>query len=302
MLKILYSENIWKQIIEVRGRKPITAVISYVNKDHLKLRAKDTLICDASESRIASGATTHELLNLLAKRKVNLWHLDKLHAKVIRLSEHVLVSSANMTSNSESLFEAAILTDQAEAVCQVDTMLNKLLNSGRLKRIDQKFLDRIKKIPVSYSGENSKREGERIGNRDPVSWVMAYCDLSEREQKKSNQVVATKMGLDEAPSYFRTSLKPSNNAPPIQRGDSLIFVNKTSMRVQRPAAVTGIIPTENYLFYIYEDIISGEISWKRARATLSKAGFYRRSKIPQQLALDSKTADIIKKMFRRPKP
>lgn len=301
MLQLLYSENLWGQVAEVRGKKPVTAAIAYANKDHLKLCAKDTLICDASDLRIATGATTHALLESLARRKVDLWHLDKLHAKVVRLSEHVVVGSANMTSNSESLVEAAVLTDQADAVRQVDTMLADLRNSGKLKKIDQCFLDRIKKIPVIYSGGGSKRVKNSLENRMSVSWVMGYRELSEREQKKSDPIVATMMKMDEAPAYFRTTQKVAAKHPLLQRGDSLIFVHRTKKRVQRPVTVTGVFPSGNHLFYIHEDVTSGEIAWERVQAKLSEAGLHNRLTIPEQLALGPEVESIIRGMFRRNK-
>jgi len=301
MLELLHSKSLWSQVTKVRGNKPIIAVIAYANKDHLELRAKDTLICDASELRISAGATTYALLKSLAKRKVDLWHLDKLHAKVVRLSEHVVVGSANMTLNSESLVEAAVLTDQVDAINQVDAMLADLRNSGKLKQIDSVFLDRIKKIPVIHGGGGGKRAPNSLEKRKPMSWLMGYSELSDREQKKSDPIVAAMMELDEAPEYFRTTQKAAEKHASIQRGDSLIFVHRTKKRVQRPVTVTGIFPSGNHLFYIYEDVTSGEIAWERVQAKLRKAGLYNRSTIPEQLALDLEGDTIVRGMFRRSK-
>lgn len=58
-MQLLQSPKLWSQIAKLRGNKPVIAAIAYANEDHLSLRAKDVLICDASDSRIATGAPEH---------------------------------------------------------------------------------------------------------------------------------------------------------------------------------------------------------------------------------------------------
>ena len=299
MLQLLHSDSLWSQVAKVRGNKSVIAAIAYANKDHLKLCAKDTLICDASDSRIATGATTHALLSSLAKRKVDLWHLDKLHAKVVRLSEHVVVGSANMTVNTESLVEAAVLTDHVDAVRQVDAMLSSLLNSGKLKRIDRTFLTRIKAIPVTHAGGRGKHVTRNLEDRTPTSWVMGYRELSYREQEKSNLFVAAKANREDAPAYFRITLNAAKKRAPIQLGDSVILVHLTEKRVRRPVTVTGVVQSENHLFYIHEDIAGRGIAWERVQAKLRAAGIHNRPTVPAQLALDLEGTAIVSGMFRR---
>lgn len=297
MLQLLNSKNLWSQVVKVRGEKPVVAAISYVNKDHLKLRAGDILICDASDSRIATGATTYALLSLLAKRKVALWHLDKLHAKVVRLSAHVVVGSANMTANSESLIESAVLTDQTDAFRQVDEMLSSLLNSGKLKRIDGSFLSRIKSIPVMYSGSGGERAARNLDYRKPTCWLMGYQELSPREQEKSDKEVAIKTNRDEAPAYFRITLNAAKKRAPIYLGDNLVFVHLREKRVRRSVTVTGVVQTEKHLFYIHEDIADGGRTWASVQKRLQTSGVCMRSGIPAQLALDQVGVDIINGML-----
>ena len=298
MFQLLHSASLWAKVSKVRGDKSVIAAIAYANKDHLKLRAKDILICDASDPRISSGATTYDLLAALAKRKVELWHLDKLHAKVVRLSSHVVVGSANMTANSESLFEVAFLTDQAEALKQVDDLLSDLLSSGKLQRIDEAFLARIKEIPVVRSGGG--RQAQRsLKERTPTSWIMAYRDLSDREQEKSDPIVQVMTGEDEAPAYYRTTLKAAEKRPLVQLGDHLIFVHLDEKCVWRPVKVTGVVQCGNHLFYIHEDVQDGDVAWKLVQKELSYVGQYRRQGIPVQLALNEQGAAIVRGLFSR---
>lgn len=299
MFQLLHSASLWAQVSKVRGDKSVIAAIAYANKDHLKLRAKDILICDASDPRISSGATTYDLLAALAKRQVELWHLDKLHAKVVRLSSHVVVGSANMTANSESLFEVAFLTDQADALTQVDDLLSDLLRSGKLQRIDEAFLARIKEIPVVRSGSGGRQAQSSLKDRTPTSWLMAYRELSDREQAKSDPIVQVMTGENEAPAYYRTTLKAAEKRPLVQLGDHLIFAHLDEKCVWRPVKVTGVVQFGNHLFYIHEDVQDGEAVWELVQKKLSEIGLYKRQSIPVQLALNEQGAAIVRGLFSR---
>ena len=301
-MQLLHSPKLWNQVAKVRGNKPVIAAIAYANEDHLSLRARDVLICDASDSRIATGATTHALLSALAKRKVELWHLDKLHAKVVRLGKHVVVGSANMTANSKSLFEAALITDEPAALRQVDVMFKAMLEGGRIQRIDQAFLKRIKAIPVTLSGGSggARKSKERVPARPPMVWMMGYRKLSEREQAKSDPLVATATQSEEPPPYFRTTLKAAASRPPVQRGDQLIFVDLSEHRVRRPVSVSSVVECGGHLFYVHDEVTNGGIAWTRAQAKLKSLGL-NRSTIPVQLGLTAEHASTVQDMFRSPK-
>lgn len=301
-MQLLQSPKLWSQIAKLRGNKPVIAAIAYANEDHLSLRSKDVLICDASDSRIATGATTYALLSELAKRKVELWHLEKLHAKVVRLHQHVVVGSANMTTNAKSLFEAALLTDEPEALQQVDDMLKALLKGGRVTRIDQAFLKRIKAIPVVASGRagGARKTKVRLPARQPMAWMMGYRELSDREQAKSDPLVATAMQAEEAPPYFRTTLKAAASRPAVQRGDQLIFVHLSKHRVRRPVTVSSVVECGEHLFYVHDEVANGGIEWTRVQTKLKSLGLNRHA-IPAQLGLTDELASAVQAMFRAPK-
>jgi len=297
MLQLLHSKRLWQQVAKVRGDGPVIAAVAYANEDHLQLRAKDILICDASDSRIATGATTYALLSALAKRKVQLWHLDGLHAKVVRLSRHAVVGSANMTRNSRSLFEAAVLTDQPEALTQVDAMFSELRSSSKLKRIDMAFLHHIKDIPVISSG-GSKAKASASSTRQPLTWLMGSGPLPTAQQVIAEPAVKAASQTEEPSPYFVMPLKVASRYPDVQRGDTLILADRKNKRVSRPVTVTGVVPAAGLLCYLHSACPSGEVAWTRVQAKLMAANVYKRIHVPTQLALDPLAASVVTSMFR----
>jgi hypothetical protein len=295
MLELLHSRTLWERLARARGRGRVVAVVAYANEDHLKLRAGDTLICDASPARIETGATTHKLLASLAKRGVRLFHLPRLHAKVVRLPGHVVVGSANMTANAQAQIEAALLTDEPEAMQQVDRLLDRLLNRVSLEPIDQCFLDRIAAIEVKRAGGAPGSQRVRTAG---ASWLIGYGELSDREQVRSDALLTSEFGEQELPDYYRTTLLAARRRAPVQRGDVVFFVDYGELRVRRPVRVTGVVEAGDYVFYLHEDFPDGGVSWDRVRGRLRKLGVYSREGVPTQLALDPDATAAVVSMFR----
>ena len=302
MLELLHSSRLWSQVSRVRGNGPVVAAVAYANEDHLRLRAKDILICDASDDRIASGATSHALLSKLASRRVQLWHLDKLHAKVIRTSDHVVVGSANMTANSRTLVEAAILTDDPNALRQVDAMLQGLLMSSKLRRIDAAFLRRIESIPVKPGGgggRRQQREHQQANDRASIAWLIGYSYFTERQQAKAMEIASAATGKDELPEFIQATPKEAARFGRVQPGDKIFLVNREEKRVRPAVNVNGVIQVGDRVFHFHEDLQPRGVAWPRVQAKLKEMGVYRGAGIPARLALSADAAALVEGMFRR---
>jgi hypothetical protein len=267
----------------------------------LGLKNGDTLICDASDPRIATAATSAVVLQKLAKRGVELYHLDRLHAKVIRMPGHALVGSANMTVNATRLHEASVLTDDADVLRQVDEFLAE---TRRLKpvKIDATFLKRISAIPVVPGGGVGGPGGsfDLASPRAPVTWVARWVELSPQEHARTEATIKSMTQSDDVPTFLRWNLS-HKKALAVLREDRLLLVNIESKRADRPSRISSVIETREHLIHLLDDSPDGTVSWKRLQQKLASAGAYRRDGIPSLLRLDQQTGTAVEKLYRAPR-
>lgn len=116
------GQGIWSHLTKaVRdSRKPCAIAVAYFGKGAgrlLPLPAGSHLVVDASERAVASGQTCPADLSKLVKRRVRVFTVPNLHAKVFVLERVAYVGSANISSRSASqLVEAVIRTTDSGAV------------------------------------------------------------------------------------------------------------------------------------------------------------------------------------------
>lgn len=154
---VLLSDELWPRVREAVGRlhekngdrPPILAAISYVTNDYFGLRAGDTLICDASDRCIEDGSTSARVLLQIHDNGAQLLSFSGLHAKVAVIGPYSMVGSANMTSNSERLLEAATWSTDAQIRESVLELVRVTMAQPQARKIDDDFLKRIEAIDVS---------------------------------------------------------------------------------------------------------------------------------------------------------
>lgn len=112
----------WDKISEELGRpnrRQVVAVIAYIGRDApalMPLKAGDWLVCDASDAAIKQQLTSVEALRTFRRRKVAVFSVSGLHAKVIASSTSAWVGSANASRNSaENLIEASVKVTGVQA-------------------------------------------------------------------------------------------------------------------------------------------------------------------------------------------
>lgn len=121
----LLTGDIWKQSSKLLDKKDkIVAAIAYVTQSTLPLKEGDILICDASKRAIELSETKASILRSYFKKKVKIYSVPQLHAKLLYSNNITIIGSANLSINSaEHLIEAAFVSfdvaviNQAEAFC-----------------------------------------------------------------------------------------------------------------------------------------------------------------------------------------
>lgn len=210
MLRIV-SDGLWSEIRKLRRpRGAVSAAIAYVTSDaYLKLRRGDVLVCDASDSAIASGQTSTDVLRAAFARGAKVFSSPGLHAKALVLGRVAVVGSANMSESSAStLDEAAMITDDARAVAGVRALVERL--SQGADRVDARFLARIAKIKVRPPRRASRRRRPiKIGSQR--AWLINVVPLDDDKHESEHDLVETEKAEaerdtefeDSAPGYLR---------------------------------------------------------------------------------------------------
>jgi len=121
----------WHEITKAAGTAgPRFAAIAYIGKtapNLLPLEKDDILVVNAGDSIVRGHITSPEALAVFVKRKVRVYSVAGLHAKVLATRSHAVVGSANASENSQHVPEAAIITDDHDTIAQVKAFVNDLV-------------------------------------------------------------------------------------------------------------------------------------------------------------------------------
>ena len=117
---------------------------------HLLLGRGDVLVCDASQAAIAGGQTSAAALKLLAKKKVLLYSLPGLHAKVVVADDIAFVGSGNASRNSIGayLIEAGLRSSSPTTLAGALAFIHQLLQSPQVTAMTSARLRALGKIKV----------------------------------------------------------------------------------------------------------------------------------------------------------
>jgi phosphatidylserine/phosphatidylglycerophosphate/cardiolipin synthase-like enzyme len=131
--------GLWNQIrILADGCARKAAAVAYLTTEQsVRFNKGDLVIVDASDEVIKAGATSARLLAALRTRGVDLYSLAGLHAKVMVLDQTVVVGSANLTTNSTKLAEAAIITDSPALVASAVALIESLRIHSKTRQVDK---------------------------------------------------------------------------------------------------------------------------------------------------------------------
>jgi hypothetical protein len=194
MQKVL-SAGIWKEIAKrAKTAEVRKAAIAYFTQELVDFRDGDVLVVDASRHAISTNQTDAKLLRKLLERGVHLYSRDRLHAKVLLLDDISVVGSANSSTMSGGLIEAAVMSDHAATASGVSSFIAQLATPGcRLNAAQINELCKIKVVrkgwPRGVARSKASKKIRSLGNR---TWIVGVRELakdpSANEQKHIDRV------------------------------------------------------------------------------------------------------------------
>lgn len=246
----LLCDDLWQRLKQL-GRtawRRIAAVAFFSNSNLVRFRKGDMLIVDATDDCIKSSATTVKALAAAVRRGASVFSLPNLHAKVFVFDRVSVIGSANISTNSSSLVEAALVTDDPATVSQAKALLESL--KGMATPVNGAFLKRIGKLPVRRraAGELRRRKKPKVGRLGKRTWLVGVRELKEdafpkeKERADAGEKVARKeiTGQRSDVSWVRWTGR-SQFGRKAAKGDSVIevwtFLDKRTVEVRRAAPV-----------------------------------------------------------------
>ncbi len=285
----LLLERLWPEVQKLaRKAKKIEAAIAYFSSDKfLPLNAGSALIVDASPETIRSGGTSAKLLWRLRK-KIRLFDLENLHAKIILLDGQVVVGSANASQTSaDRLHEAGILTDSPRVVSQARSYFYQL--KQKAESLTERRLRELMKIKPRSRRALNRGKQRTFSAPGEMFWLVSAYDLDEaeydHEQKYVEQVEKELRRLqpEADPSWLRWEGK-SRFRERAANGDTLIVFSREKGRkrpyeVQPPTSLLFRQDRKDWTRFYYDPDLSTplrSVDWKTFQELLKTAGVTRK--------------------------
>ncbi|MET3806290.1 hypothetical protein ABIB25_003300 [Nakamurella sp. UYEF19] len=176
--RLIHGRDVWMQIKGLlSGYNDVRAAIAFVGSDadqYLPLRGPATIVVNAGDAALASGATDPQVLLRWTRRGVRVHSLDSLHAKALLAvgnPSFVVVGSADVTSSSGRSFDEAVLVaDESETVEELHGALQEWkrragepLTEAWLQEASSRF-----RPPVPHRASSADRQVERVAAAAPV--------------------------------------------------------------------------------------------------------------------------------------
>ncbi|MFA7379215.1 MAG: hypothetical protein WC150_02060 [Bacteroidia bacterium] len=257
--------DIWNTVNKYfTKRQSKLACIAYVTSDNLQLIKGDTLICDASDYEIKSGATSAKVLDIYFKKGVTILSNQDLHSKLLLTNTFLVIGSANLSNHSaKTLVESAIVTNNDILLSQAKSFCHNLIKESI--PLTRMHIDRILKIevvkrPFKPSEKSATRE-KVFGNR---YWYVPILEMSEKafekvedriENSKQKVTAKTKFTDDDLGAiYFRKQTTFSSQA---KEGDQIMMnwqlKSKTRYYVSPFVTILRIDKEDDETIFIYDN-------------------------------------------------
>jgi hypothetical protein len=221
------------------------AAIAYVADDaSLSFGQGDVLVTDASDASIMGARTSPKLLRDAHRRGARLYSVPGLHAKVVCIGRHAVVSSANASANSRhGLVEAGIVTDDPRLFASVRAFIEQLVEGA--EEVDEDFLARIGGLEVERAAPNSTTSKKRLEleDRQPRIWLVGVHLLDESKFEHEANLAEEGQSAAEAEVVDEGSevswLRFTGNSKfrrEARRGDSVIQLWRDTYKSKSPVA------------------------------------------------------------------
>jgi hypothetical protein len=290
MLRV-HASGLWGIIAELSAKTKSgrAAAVAYLtSEESVRFAQNDVLIVDASDDAIASGATSAKLLGQLFKRGVSLYSVPGLHAKVFLLGDTAVVGSANLSTHSRRLIEAAVVSDRPEVVAGAAYLIESLRAHKSGIKVDAAFVKRALSIPVAK--RRSIKGTTRIGADaslvvpEPRTWLAGLFaiepDQFPNEQKRAEQgskKAAVLLDIEEDDVEWLRCSWSRTLARKAQAGDNVIQVwrehrdDKMPTHVYRATAIVSRQEEQTCVRFFLRPQ-EERVTWKAFMAEWSKLG------------------------------
>jgi hypothetical protein len=284
----LLSSALWPRVRKIaKSAKKKQAAVAYVTDDRfIKFGQGDSLVTDASEASIKAGQTCAKLLKRAFERGATIHSIDGLHAKLYVFDRMAVIGSSNLSKGSESLVEAAMLTDQPSAVSSVRLLIASLQSQGEL--VDEAFVKRICKLKVVKSKRRTTGARRKSPSpKEPRTWLIGLSPTeekeSEREAVEKGQAEAERRVSDEGNSVSWIRLRGrSKMRNEVKEGDLIVSIWSENPK-RNPTAVYSHAPvlnrvddktTGSTILYLedYPDAEENCIAWQQFKKLYKQVG------------------------------
>lgn len=309
------SNDLWTEVRkQARASDTRLGAIAYVTRDLVGFRKGDSLVVDASARAIRNDETGAPLLRKLHKKGVQLYDCADLHAKTLLLDDVAIISSGNMSLNSETrMVEAALISDQGSVVAGVASLIEQLRKQS--SQLDEKQIAQLCKIKVirrgGWNGARPNRRKPRISQLGNRTWIVGVRELKHDSRPEeqtlidhAKQSLKQQLGSDEDDFGWIKWSNRGRFARECREGDLLIQIWRSS-GAKRPSAVLKAVPvllkqpTKPWTrFYVVDPSgRSSEMTWGRFQRLLKEIGYPKRIKAGSVQLVDADIADTVSRKW-----
>jgi len=177
----MITQGIWRTLSAAaqRSRQPADVAVAYFGQGAAKLLPLprgSRLVVDASEGRVRSGATCPaELKKLMMTKRVRVYSVANLHAKVFVFGPTAVIGSTNVSQPSaNALVEAVVATTDRKVVATARQFVRSLC----LHELGPEGLDHLQRMyrPPRFAGG---RRGQASGKKHVVQVQLPGLRLAQ---------------------------------------------------------------------------------------------------------------------------
>lgn len=216
----------------------------------LKLKKDDTLLVAMTIGNVKAGQVNPFEIEILFKKGVKIFTLANLHSKIFLFDKTVIVGSTNASYNSsDTLIEAAVLTDDKKAIKDAD----KFFTENCIEKVEPDYLKLCKKkynAPKFFGAKSKPKLGKFKGQLSPL-WVLSTVPMKRDFKDEDEKLYKSKLRVFENKLknikkyeieriYYPLNHRVISN---IHTGDIIIELHgrKIKTDVYEPSRVLGII-------------------------------------------------------------
>lgn len=129
-MPVVVDEYVWPRLTALASSaKRAHVAVAYIGADAdqlLKLRSGSVLVADCTEAAAKAGQVNPDALAAYIQGGVNVFRHPGLHAKVFVFDDTAVIGSANISTSSQGLVEAAIITTAKSDVAAARAFVESL--------------------------------------------------------------------------------------------------------------------------------------------------------------------------------